>query len=312
MDPATAPQPTRIMKPKKITLLRFTRIALGFAAFLPACSAFANDSESDSDGTGDVRVDVVVDLTDAGKKIVRPAPDHPAYYVPFPMGYKEDGAVVVNFQKKPPSAVEVQAMMGRVLEQQGYRIMTKQDHPTLVLYYWWGYVAPQIVKWGNRQSQEEAAGAPESGGYVSMGQGDSFTNEAEMLSIVAGETMDDKFDTTDLQKMELVRAAQSARWYVLVSAFDFNSWLKNLKEVKKGEKAVDQPVLLWRAHISTELWGHYLDQVLPTLIATAGPMLGRETKRPELIRVPIIPNGRVILGQPEVTNFPGSAAAPKQ
>ena len=296
-----------------ITSARFLRLSLALAACAPVCSAFADQGGSDSDGAGNVRVDVVVDMTPAGKKIVRPTPDNPAYHLPFPMGYKEDGAVVTNFQKTPPSADEVQVMMGKVLGQQGYRIMTKQNHPTLVLYYWWGYIAPQIVQWGNVNSQKEAAGSPESGGYVSLGQGDSFTNEAEMLSMVGGETMDDKFDSTNLLKMELVRAAQQARWYVLVSAFDFDSWLKNLKEEKnkiKGEKVVDQPVLLWRAHISTELWGHYLEQVLPTLIATAGPLLGRETTRAQLIQAPVVPIGRVIVGTPEVRDYPGKSAKP--
>ena len=222
---------------------------------------------------------------------MRPDPDHPAYYLPFPMGYKDSGAYVANFQRPPPSADEVQVMMGRVLDQQGYRLMTKQNHPTLVLYYWWGYIAPQIVQ---HMSISNTADLSNSGGYVPLNQGDAFINEAAMLSMVGGETMDDKFDTTDSQKMEIVRASRSARWYVLVSAFDFGSWLKNLKEEKNKEKGgtvVDQPVLLWRAHISTELWGHYLDQVLPTLIATAGPMLGRETTRPQLIRIPYVPAG---------------------
>ena len=84
---------------------------------------------------------------------------------------------------------------------------------------------------------------------------------------------------------------QEPRYYVLVSAFDFQSWLHH------------KPVLLWRAHVSTEQWGHYFDQVVGTLINTAGPLLGRETKVPHFISAPTLPLGRVIVGAPEVKDY---------
>ena len=90
----------------------------------------------------------------------------------------------------------------------------------------------------------------------------------------------------------------------MVSAFDFKDWLHH------------KSTLLWRAHISTELWGHSLEEVLPTMIATGGEMFGRETSRPRLIRSPLTPIGRVVVGAPEVVNFPTlsrvSPASPNQ
>ena len=53
-----------------------------------------------------------------------------------------------------------------------------------------------------------------------------------------------------------------------------------------------------------------MDLVLPTLIATAGPMLGRETSQPQYITAPVEPMTRVIVGTPQVKNYPGAPAAP--
>ena len=87
------------------------------------------------------------------------------------------------------------------------------------------------------------------------------------------------------------------RYYVMISAFDFQSWLHH------------KPVLLWRAHVSTELWGHYFDQVVGTLINTAAPLFGRETKMPHFVSAQVLPLGRVIVGTPEVKNYPSASPA---
>ena len=116
-------------------------------------------------------------------------------------------------------------------------------------------------------------------------------NEQQMLSMVAGNTIDDHQKFPDPRLDDVVQMTQEPRYYVLVSAFDFQSWLHH------------KPVLLWRAHVSTEQWGHYFDQVVGTLINTAGPLLGRETKVPHFISAPTLPLGRVIVGAPEVKDY---------
>jgi len=82
--------------------------------------------------------------------------------------------------------------------------------------------------------------------------------------------------------------AKRARYYVLISAFDFDGWRKH------------KPTLLWRAHISTDLEGHDFDQVVSALITTAAPMLGKDTNGPQLIGATTAPLGRVEVGVPVV------------
>jgi hypothetical protein len=115
-------------------------------------------------------------------------------------------------------------------------------------------------------------------------------NEKQMISMIAGNTIDDHEKYPDPRLDNVPQMAADPRCYVLVSAFDFQSWLHH------------KSVLLWKAHASTELWGHYFDQVVGTLITTAAPEFGRETKRPHFISASTVPLGRVIVGTPEVKN----------
>ena len=329
-----------IMKTK---ILLF-RLVLVLAALLPAHAVRAAGDDDDSDHSGQIRVDVVVDMTEAGHKIAHPTPAQPAYYLPLSVGYKEFG-FQHHFQRPPPNAWDVEHALAKALYNEGYQLMSKQGHPSLVLVFWWGYMAPENIDVDDNTyiaslpnafqsggshdtfgSQEGSAlwgpGATKygpSGGYFMGGSGApnggiagqdngmnattafnvfptfSFgginANEEKMLSLVAGNTIDDHQKYPDPRLDDVVQMTTAARYYVLVSAFDFQSWLHH------------KPVLLWRAHVSTELWGHYFDQVVGTLINTAAPMFGRETKVPHFISAPVLPLGRVIVGTPEVKDY---------
>ena len=252
------------MNPKIVSgrLLVFSSIVL--AALFPANRIFADE----------IRVDVVVDVTAEGKKAIRPTPDKPAFYLPLPAGYTERGRVLVHYQRPPPSAPEVQRLVTEALAKQNYQPATKQSPPSLVLVYWWGYIAPEFV--GPQKSKK-------------IGRGGEFVNEVEMLSMVGGETVDTK-NTYDPQIQEIIAASRHPRYYLLVSAFDYQAWLHH------------NSVLLWRAHVSCPVWHHYLDQVLPTLINTGAPLFGQETTAPVLITTPNV--GRVMLGEPVVKAIP--------
>ncbi len=262
------------------------RLALTLAAFVPSLSlltgraaaqgvpAIGGGGAAEDDGSATVAVQVVVDMSDAGKKLVRPTPDHPAYYLPLPAGYKEIG-YSPYFQRTPPPTAEVMQLLDRELSRQGYVVMSHEHHPSLVLTFFWGYIDP-------------------SGGVLipdewmrEMTQGDPFPTDwnksAPNLKME---------DPRNIVKNQLYRRGL---WYVLISALDFDAWLHH------------RVVRLWRAHIVTPLWGHYMDQVLPALISTAGPMLGRETSQPQYVTAPVEPMPRVILGTPEVKNLPGAS-----
>src|ERR1039458_8783195 len=101
---------------------RNSLVTLGVLSVLSVASpsAFAEVSSS-----ADILVDVVVDMTEAGTKVTHPTPASPAYYLPLPVGYKPQGAVLTD-QKFPPPPLEVEHMLAVALAQEGYLVMTKK------------------------------------------------------------------------------------------------------------------------------------------------------------------------------------------
>ena len=289
--------------------------------FVAAAAAMLLAAPMRAGDDGDILVDVVVDMTDAGAKVARPSPAHPAYYLPLPVGYKPQGAVVAD-QKTPPADAQVEHMMAVALAQQGYLVMTRKFMPSLVLTMWWGYMAPEINSTAttvirgatnnaiNRSMLPMFGGGPGAGiggmdnamaaALVGQMPTEQMFNQDQMMSLVAGgsDSYQYSFQNSGLIYDQVRTMARSPRHYVMVSAFDFRDWLHH------------KSTLLWRAHVSTELWGRSLDEVLPTLIATGVPMFGRETNRPRLIHAPLGSGGRVILGTPTVKDYPVGPPAP--
>jgi hypothetical protein len=292
------------------------RIAFCLGALLPARIALA-DYDS-----GDARVDVVVNMTDAGRKVPPPTPDNPAYYYPVTRGYTQGGTILTG-EKPPPPTVEVEHLMAKALAEQGYLVATSHP-PSLVLIFWWGYKAPEITGPGSGMAGNGYA-AQALSGYTAGPQpvGSSLAsqqivnvarmgllpvnisaNHDEMEELVFGSD----FDLDSLQndgghpspRLEaLTNASRVARYYLMVSALDFKSATQK------------KPVVLWTARVSTELWSHTLDQVLPTLIAKGAPMFGRDSDGPQMTTAPIVPMGHVIVGTPVLKTDASGSAIPK-
>ena len=68
----------------------------------------------------EVEVDVVVDMTAEGRKIIHPDSAHPAYYLPVVGGFQEMGATVRG--EKPPSPHEIVHLVAVALARQGYLV----------------------------------------------------------------------------------------------------------------------------------------------------------------------------------------------
>ncbi len=209
-----------------------------------------------------VRIDVVVDVAPAGQKIPKPTPDKPAYYVPAPGGYKDLGGVIRRKVAPPPPEAEVEDIFTAVLAQQGYLRATNRKPPSLVLAYCWGTIMPILV---------------------GRGKFATVSNEADMLSMLAG----DKVDAYHMNHpspwlTEVLTDERRPHRFLMVSAFDFAAWQDH------------KPLLLWRAHVTTP--GISLANIMPTLIETAAPALGAETERPAFNTVDYVPPGSVIVG----------------
>ena len=268
---------------------------LALAALLAAPAVFADDG---------IRVDVVVDLTGAGKKIPPPTPDKPAYYLPVTAGFKQQGAVITG-QKPPPPSLDIQRLLAQALYARGYRLATRSP-PSLVLVFWWGYMAPEDVEMQSFDSFQggrvPAMGLQSNGamGSSMLSLGSSSTNQGQMLALVRGDKPMEDTNPYDPRMREALDMAKRARYYILIAAFDFESWRKH------------KPIVLWRAHISTDLAGHDFDQVVSALITVAAPMLGQDTNGPQLVGTPIIPLGQVVIGMPVVRDYPAAPSPDKK
>jgi len=218
-----------------------------------------------------IKVVVVVDVADAGKKFPPPTPAHPTYFYPVTRGYTV-GQGFVEGEKPPPPTAAVQHLIALALAKQGYLVATTQSPPSLLLMFWWGYKAPVISGAGLLPT-------------------DVMTNETELEELVFGSHHDrNTYEyNPSLRLQALTAAARVPRYYVTVSALDFAAATR--------EKKV---VILWTAHISTELYGHTLEEVLPTLIATGAPQFGRDTGGAlwPFKSVQLAPMGHVEVGTP--------------
>jgi len=263
-------------------------VIAGLVTLMSASHLLAADGGDDSDQDGNIQVDVIVDMFDAGRKVAPPTLDKPVYYLPVPEGYKAFG-YAPYFQRPPPTAIEVERFIEHEFAAQGYRVMVKGSRPTLVLDLLWGYASPTNEFSGGRGGGSLSGMPPglmETLIYGAKGLHDSHT--ADYDGRPRNYRMDD----------ELKQMGAHGRYFVIVSAYDFQDFLRR------------KATLLWCAHISTELWGHYFDQVLPTLVATAAPLLGHEMTRPELVAAPVVPNGRVVVGAPYLKAYPPAPKTP--
>jgi len=288
----------------------FIRFALGLGALLAAGAALADE----------VRVDVVVDFNRAGYQVTRPTADKPAFYFPVPIGYKEVGEPIA-FQRPPPPADQVEHFLAEALYAQGYRLANRVSPPSLVFVISWGYMAPNLKRDDEelaqiRQDPLEAGDfGPDRGGATMIEASLERSTMAlpqyaqgetdQMLSLVAGDTLRDRHLDVHHNSSPVIERflemARAPRYFIWLSAYDFKDWMEHYQAWQAHQAApgrVKRPMLLWEVHVSTELEGHNLEEVLPALITTAAPMFGRETRYPQLVMAPAVPLGHVEVGEP--------------
>lgn len=241
---------------------------------------------------------VNVDLTAEGEKIPHPSASQPAYYVPVILGYQERGKIIGG--EKPPSRAELLREIGHALAKEGYKLQAVRPDanttlPSLILTFEWGYLNPDISNFGLMDLTTPDGGtlAPaEVQTKSSMASGSADYNQGEMVTLVAGAALAAQMATagsTGVSQIDwdkLKNAVSEDRYFIIVSAYDFASSLK-------GEQK-----LLWRARMSTERQGVWMNDVLSALVTAGAPVFGRKTG-PEFTSVPIT-RGTVKLGPLEI------------
>jgi len=251
---------------------------------------------------GEIPVDVVVNMTAAGNAVARPDASHPAFYFPVTRGFTEAGEFLPG-EALPPATWQVQHMVAVALHQEGYVYCGRAHRPSVLLMLWWGYKAPVIIDNNDYVNTPSINGAADfnKGGATpfysdpintAFRTGNMLTsaviNKTEMEELVLGSDYERETyrNLPSLRLERLVNASRVPRYYVMISALDFEAAMRK------------ETVVLWTARISTAREGHSLAEVLPTLIAEGVPMAGRPTDGPEWLVSPIVPMGRVLAGTP--------------
>ena len=226
-------------------------------------------------------VNVVVDLTEAGRKVASPTKEKPAFYYPVLAGYRESGSLVAG-EKSPPDT-PVAKLLAKALAAQHYYVMgAKTPAPTLILVFHWGYMNPQIDDTGDDENPSQV-----------------FWNQKEMLALVAGNTLKN-VGAFGFERDDILQNIRDDRYFVIVSAYDFAA----AKEKKK--------VLLWQAKMSTPSNRVSLAEVIPSMITAGGPRFGRETKLPESVTAALAKEGKVEVGTPVVVPDSPDKAKPTE
>lgn len=213
----------------------------------------------------DADVNVVVDMTEAGRKVAPPTKEKPAFYFPVLAGYREAGSLVAG-EKTPPQN-NVAKLLAKALAAQHYYVMgTTTPVPTVILVFHWGYMNPQIDDTGDDENPQQI-----------------FWNQKEMLALVAGNTVKN-VGAFGSDRDDILQNMRDDRYFVIVSAYDFEAG----REKKK--------VLLWQAKMSTPSNRVSLAEVIPSMITAGGPRFGRETRLPESVTAPLAKEGKVDIG----------------
>jgi hypothetical protein len=244
----------------------------------------------------DPKVDVVIltEFTQLGKKLKKVTPNNPAYYIAGDSGMKEEGEVIAG--EIPPKGDALKKAMVAALRTNGYLPYTPNHKPSLVIFFRWG-------SFNLRHSIDDPMGVngadpsnpptPDPLEISELAQRAALiggtTFAMQMLTALQHNTLD-SFANRDDHTLWLVDECYTNRYYIIASAYDFESAMKQKK------------VLYWKTKISTNSVGLTMNDSILALTLNAGPYFGREMSSAARLNRPVIKEGRVEIGNPTVKN----------
>jgi hypothetical protein len=243
-------------------------------------------------------INVVGDMYEDGRKVIRPTPEKPAYYFPIVTGFTEMGATQAG--DPAPPRKQVVHDLATALAAEGYLVTSQVDvpapanpgdrtgksapatvkafapPPSLILVFHWGALRAVTLPSALGADVQAATAPPE------------VVNKGQMIGLMAGKNFDSTVDFGDKTE-KILQGIQNDRYFVMVSAYDFDAYNQQHKKV-----------LLWVAKMSVPSAGNTMSAVMPALIKSGGPFFGRETTGPKTMDVPVLPDGKVEIGTPTV------------
>lgn len=277
----------------RATLLRFHVLAPLTALVVCGASAARANILEFLFRKPDIQVITVTDATPAGA-LLRPAsPDNPVYYNAINAGYRELGGIVAG-EKVPPQD-QVLKNIATVLARHGYLPATRDHPPTLLMIWTWGtmnvdYFPDPSGETMGRQINRRQLMRFMGGDKVGLVSSNPSSFQDDFL--LPGLT----WHTADSEA--IADAATDDIFIAAISAYDFRA-------ATQGEKKK-----LWTTKISCPSRRLSLPETLPTMLAIAGPFIGRETAKPVWINASDKYKPDVKIGDPSVVEYLEPAKLP--
>jgi hypothetical protein len=279
--------------------------------------AFQKDPELD--------ITVITEMTEAGKQRPPATPEKPVYYGSHSAGYQTRGEPL---GQKPFPPEDVEKVLRHALSSANYLPESSGHPPSIMVIYTWGAhnvvnenaavdevirnVLDRAALVGGEKFATDLAKAIKEATVIgeasappppsSGGDGDMVLSAAAGLAEMSGITDPvRRFKESSPRNSSLFDQATANCYYVIASAYDYAS----LASPKK--------LLLWRTRMTVNADGVQQTQAIASMIAAAGPYLGREMLESELITRHSVPKGQVEVGAPTVveTSVPAKASEKK-
>ncbi|HEX2852431.1 MAG TPA: hypothetical protein VHO24_04265 [Opitutaceae bacterium] len=287
------------------------------------------------------RVDfnVITEMTPDGRQAPQPSPQSPIYYVSTPGSFVQRGHGSPA-REKPPAVERMEGAMEAALAKRGYLRGTKENPATIVIVYTWGsHSAPDPEDPESPATISNRVLIDEMLERARLVGGDKFANElirameeegsvrratpkpredptgeipaqpnimGDIATMPSLSSPLERFRRKNTKHESMMEDAGNSIYFVVASAVTFSSTKPDTK------------ILLWRTKMTVNASGLSLPETLPSLVAAAGPFLGREMSEPEIIHQRVTREGKVEVGAPTVVsdneaakpNAPVKPAAP--
>jgi hypothetical protein len=213
---------------------------------------------------------VITDMTAAGRHVTPPTPDKPVYYRGVSLGSKL-GTIPGDVM---PEEKKFDEFVAKILAKQGFLSAAPgRQEPTLFLVVQWGYLRPEMsnLAWFLGYDPNKDVGANWTPNFLGP---EVFLTDfrSHVVNIV-------------------LDALKEPAYGIIVTAFEFKS------------ANTAQPVAYWQTRVGLPAVGKSMAAALPTMIAAAGPTIGRETDGPVLSDADEARPGHVDLGELQVIGY---------
>ena len=242
----------------------------------------------------DVSVITSTIVTPEGRKYPPPSTKNPVYYVAVNIGYRDFGGIIAG-DKIPPQAAMIKVIT-KVLAKQGFLPATQIHPPTEVIAYAWGTLYSTTIPSFNPNMPDIE---------MNLSQKLKFLGGDQIGLYQEGATADPGFSS--LPELSMYTADQQT----LFSTANDDLYVAALTAYDYGVLArTSKAVPLWKTRISCPSLGLAMDQTLPTMLAIAGPFIGRQTAKPVWTDASDKYKPDIKLGDPKLEEYIDDGAMP--